>query len=850
MSRRRTLFPAAGLCLLYAAAAAAQTPTPTPTPTTTTQASGMSIPTENTHAVTGVRIEPRPDGSVWFLVPSNDRIVQLQPDGITLKQWQIRDDKSLGANPVDFEIDGNFVWFIENGESLVDAGKSVFARLDTTTGQLREWIVPGSRPAGFWRAPDGKVWLPQTGARLQSLDLATLQVVDYRAASSDGKTFTFAYSDVVYRDGALWLTDFGNNRIVRYVPGATTETSWTMLDPTLGRLNPSQIQFDEKGFLWISELSAARMDRFNPATGELAAFGGFVSPVHFDIFAGRLYVTEQPGTNGRVVVLDPALAIGAAGILTPQTLTVGSVTNKLSAVIRDSTITPTTFTSKQDAIAADTLKTSNGVIGTLRTEFPTTNGYGISAAGGVVWIGTEGRLDRLVLQSIGTAADLSVPVATEFGVSPGARIKIEITLQNRGSAPISGEALYLFSPGSFAPRTTFTVGPGETLLLPDAFGDASSNALVSIGPVRLRVTSGNAGDLAATIRSARVRDDGSSFGFQIPALSSSESLGAGATRTLFTGSRASEVSVLGLFSPDGGTAALTLLAPDGTVRGTRTIALAANIAQEFNPASSAFGVSSEPADVVRLTVSSGTFQAYVSVFDTGTTDVALAPPVAASGDSVIPNLGAVANFASDLFLSNPDRANSANVVITFSPLPPFAAPPPAVVALPPGGSRAITDVLSTLFGIAEGQGALKINSEVPVAASYRVATRTPDGDYAGFAGALDAADAIRDGGAAFTFGTPQTSTRRTHLLLVNRGAAGTVTVIGYDAAGNEVGRLPVPIGSGNPARVNSVFGALGVSDQSAGRIRVEPSAGMRLYAVAAVVDASGDLEITRLRPPS
>ncbi|HEY6147934.1 MAG TPA: hypothetical protein VIZ69_09555, partial [Thermoanaerobaculia bacterium] len=484
MSNRRRVFGMAGTCLLGAAAVFAQTPTPTPTPTTTTQASGMTIATENTRAVTGVRIDPRPDGSVWFLVPSNDRIVQLQPDGITLKQWQIRDDKNLGANPVDFEIDGNLIWFIENGESLVDAGKSVFARLDTSTGQLREWIVPGSRPAGFWRAPDGKVWLPQTGARLQSLDLNTLQVVDYRSASPDGKTFTFAYSDVVYRDGALWMTDFGNNRIVRYVPGAATETSWTMLDPAQGRLNPAQIQFDDNGFLWISELSAARMDRFDPATNQLTLYGGFLDPVHFDIFAGRLYVTEEPGTNGTVVVLDPALAIGTAVTLTPQTFTVGSVVNKIAAVIRDSTITPTMFTTTQDAIAADTLKTSNGAVGTLRTEFPTTNGYGISAAGGVIWVGTEGHLDRLVLQAIGSPSDLSVPVATEFGVSPGARIKIDITLENRGTGSISGDALYLFSPGSFAPRTTFTVDPGGTVLLSDAFGATSSNSLVSIGPVR------------------------------------------------------------------------------------------------------------------------------------------------------------------------------------------------------------------------------------------------------------------------------------------------------------------------------------------------------------------------------
>src|SRR5207247_9163321 len=137
----------------------------------TSLSTGQAAAPGQRKAVTGVRIEPRPDGTVWFLIPSNDRIVQLQSDGVTFKQWQIREDKDLGANPVDFEVDGDIIWFIENGQSLIDAGRSVFARLDTVTGQLREWIVPGSRPAGFYRATAGKGWIQQTTGRLQSLDL-------------------------------------------------------------------------------------------------------------------------------------------------------------------------------------------------------------------------------------------------------------------------------------------------------------------------------------------------------------------------------------------------------------------------------------------------------------------------------------------------------------------------------------------------------------------------------------------------------------------------------------------------------------------------------------------------------
>lgn len=846
-----------GLCFCATRALSGQTPTPTPTPPPTTVAAGTSLSTENSRAVTGVRIEPRPDGTVWFLLPSNDRIVQLQSDGVTMKQWQVRDDKNLGANPVNFQIDGNVVWFIENGESLIDAGYSALGRLDTTNGQLHEWVIPGSKPANFWRAPDGKtVWIPQTNGRLQSLDLTTLQVVDYRSSSADGKTFTFAYSDGMYRDGALWMTDFGNNRIVRYVPGAVTETSWTFFDPNSGRLNPSQIQFDDQGMLWISQFSAARMDRFNPATSELASFPGVIDPIHFDIFNGRIYVAQASGGKGIVTVLDPALAIGGATTLTPQTLDVKSVVNKLAATTRDTTITPTNYTSTVAQIADTDLTPASAGIGILSTTFPDTNAYGISASGGGIWVGSNGFLVRLTLQNIGSAADLTVPVAAEFGVAPGQRITIDITLHNRGSAPISGDALLLFSPASFAPRVSFSVDPGATVLLADAFKDFSTNSGLTLGPVRLRVTSGTATDLAASVRTARILDDGSSFGFALPALSGAETLSAGSSRTLFTGARDGTISVLGFYTPAGGSATATLVAPDGAIRGTRIVTLDPNVAQEFNPVASAFGVPPGPGDVVRVTVNSGSIEPYVNVVDTGTSDIATSLPVAAARDAVIPNVGTLVgmrdtSFVSDLFLSNTDPAHPAQVTVSYAPVGSSEPPAVATVTLPANASSAIADVLPALFQVTVGQGALLISSDRPVAVSARVAARTSVGDFGTFASALDGGEAIPDSGAALAFGVPQTATRRTHLLLYNRGAAGVATVIGFDAEGNEIGRLSVSLRAGEVARVDSVLAQLGVTEQAAGSLRLETAPGMSVFAMTAEVDSeTGDVEYARLRPVS
>jgi streptogramin lyase len=835
------------LSLLAARALSAQTETPT------TIAAGSSYATEKSGVVSGVRVDVRPDGSVWFLLPALDRIAVLRGDQMT--QWQIRDDSHLGANPVDFEVDGDVIWFIGNGESGVDAGHSIFGRLDTATGQEREWEVPGSRPAGFYRAPDGKVWIPQTDRRLQSVDLDTLEVVDHRSGNADGTgTQTIAYSDILLGpDGALWMTDFGNNRIVRYEPGASQETSWTLISPTLALLNPSQIEFDGQGRLWISEFTGARMELFDPASGDIATFAGFLNPLHFDLFGGRVYVAEAAGSNGQIAVLDPVLASFGTRTIEPETLEVHELVNARPAVVHDRTITPTTFASSPAAIAATDLTVSAGVSGVLRTQIPWTNAYGIEVVGGEVWVGSSGNLARLELQTIGGASDLVAPVATQLAGPAESEGRVDIMLYNPTDTPIAGEALYLYSPGYFAARATFNVGPGQTSLLSDAFGDLGSATIPIYGAVRIRVTSGPAGELVARVRSARARADGGSFGYAVPAHAASQGLGGGSSRTLFTGGRDSETSVFGFYTPSGAEAVFTLVAPDGTVRGTVPLSVISNIGQEFQPAASAFGVAAEPGDVIRVEVTSGMLFPYVRISEDGTGDAAVSLPVEATSDAVFPNAGTAVglfdtHFSSDLFLSNPDAAQSAAVTVSYYPLGSQAAPTSAALTLDPGGSLVIGGVLQTLFGVDPGQGTLVILSDVPVASSLRIAASKPEGDFVTLALPIDPDGIVLPGASAFVIGAPQTPTRRTNLVFFNRGAAGTVTVIGYNGNNSEVGRLHVDIGDHQARRVDSVMAALGAEEERNGRLVVEASDGMLLYAWAAEVDGpTGDVEIIPFR---
>jgi hypothetical protein len=95
---------------------------------------------------------------------------------------------------------------------------------------------------------------------------------------------------------------------------------------------------------------------------------------------------------------------------------------------------------------------------------------------------------------------------------------------------------------------------------------------------------------------------------------------------------------------------------------------------------------------------------------------------------------------------------------------------------------------------------------------------------------------------------PQTATRRTNLLLFNGGEAGVATITAINGNGDETGRTTIAIGENRAVRVDSVMATLGTTDQNNGRLVIEASEGMLLYAWTAEVDAvTGDVEVQPLR---
>jgi hypothetical protein len=391
-----------------------------------------------------------------------------------------------------------------------------------------------------------------------------------------------------------------------------------------------------------------------------------------------------------------------------------------------------------------------------------------------------------------------------------------------------------------------TLAAGATQVFADAFANLGNGALLH-GPVRFRASTGSADDLVVSVRSLRALPNGGTFGYAERAQNAAHALNANSVATLFLGAREDDVSVLGVYSANGGTATLTLAAPDGTVRGTRSVDVPQNVSLEFNPAASAFGVAPEPGDVVRVAVTLGSIQPYVHILDAVSRDVAESSPAFAATDTVFPTVGTVIgggnlSFITDVFLSNPGTA-AANLSIAYYPF--LVEGPPLVQALTlaPGETRVLQSFLSEIFGITAGQGSVLIASDAPVASAARIAARSSAGDYAGFAPGIPGGSGVSGASAVFV-GLPQTGTRRTNLVLYNRGAAGTLNVTGFRADGSPTAALALQVGDHVSSRIGSVFAALGVSSIDGGRIRMDVPPGMNVYAWTAEVDGiTGDVDL-------
>ena len=141
----------------------------------------------------------------------------------------------------------------------------------TAAAQVRvqEYPVPsGHRVHDVWAdpKPDGPIWISAQGSgNLGILDPKSgkVEFVKLGAGSSP-------HGVIAGEDGAPWLTDGGQNAIVRVDPKTRAVKAWP-LPADSGYTNLNTAIFDRKGVHWFTGQSGI-YGRLDPRTGDMKVF--------------------------------------------------------------------------------------------------------------------------------------------------------------------------------------------------------------------------------------------------------------------------------------------------------------------------------------------------------------------------------------------------------------------------------------------------------------------------------------------------------------------------------------------------------------------------------------------------
>jgi virginiamycin B lyase len=251
-----------------------------------------------------------PDGSLWFCESRQPRLGRIDPATGVITEHVIADAPG-GLHLLTWR-EGE-IWF-----SMREA--RAFGRYDPRTGASMVYRLEAERPYSV-AATREAVWLSSYGAfRLLEVDPGSGAVRVHDLASTPEAVATAVSSNPVVRpaprgfggevrriaaasDGAIWFTDFGRSRVVRY-DAATGEL--TMFASFERRSEPYGLAVTGAGHVWYSERGAERITVLDPARDERKRVQVIGAPTH----ARHIVVDER---RGRIWL--PLSDVGRIGLI-------------------------------------------------------------------------------------------------------------------------------------------------------------------------------------------------------------------------------------------------------------------------------------------------------------------------------------------------------------------------------------------------------------------------------------------------------------------------------------------------------------------------------------------------------
>jgi streptogramin lyase len=250
--------------------------------------------TEFTTGSGPIEMTTGPDGNLWFVESTANKIGRLTPAG-TLTEFSTGLPTSAGLFGITAGPDGN-LWFTESNADRI-------GRI-TPTGVITQFssgIKKGGSPHGIATGPDGRLWFTETAANRVGRITTAGSVTEFSAGISGGGS---PWGITAGPDGNLWFSERGGSRVGRITTGGV------VTEFALPTGLPTGISSGPDGNIWIAETAnPGRLARVT-TSGTVTEFsaGLTVNGAPQDIVTGgdgNLYFTESSG-SGALGKITPA----------------------------------------------------------------------------------------------------------------------------------------------------------------------------------------------------------------------------------------------------------------------------------------------------------------------------------------------------------------------------------------------------------------------------------------------------------------------------------------------------------------------------------------------------------------